>query len=107
MDKDIGDKSIDHIYKSIQLAINDAQENTPIKITSNLYDEPLVIRYFCFNCDRKPGLILEPKEKGGEVTLQQTTKPCIKIDVGEKNTCTIRNIRMLFKGPNMDENLGA
>jgi hypothetical protein len=41
------------------------------------------------------------------VTLQQTTKPCIKIDVGEKNTCTIRNIRMLFKGPNMDENLGA
>ena len=51
-----------------------------IKIASNLYDlngEPLYITV--------PGLILEPKEKGGEVTLQQDVVPCLIIDVKEGN----------------------
>ena len=64
-----------------------------IKIASNLYDlneEPLVIKV--------PNLVLEPKEKGGEVTLQQDGVPCIVVDVGAGNQVTINNTRMLLKG---------
>lgn len=46
--------------------------------------------------------MLEPKEKGGEVTFQQSENPCIVIDVGEGNSCTINNIRMILRGPNRD-----
>ena len=67
------------------------KHNIKIKVASNLYEEDLYINV--------PGLVLEPKEKGGEVTLQQDTKPCIRIDVGEGNTVTINNTRMLLKGP--------
>ena len=63
---------------------------TKIKIASNLYEEDLYINV--------PNLIIEPKEKGGEVTLQQETKPCIIIDVGEGNTVMIKNTKMLFTG---------
>ena len=48
------------VYASISEAIA-ASEPSVIKISSNLYEEQLVIR--------KPGLVLEPKEKGGEVTI--------------------------------------
>ena len=45
-----------------------------------------------------PGLVLEPKEKGGEVTLQRDLQLCITIDVGKGNTVTINNTRMLLRG---------
>lgn len=45
-----------------------------------------------------PNLVLEPKEKGGEVTLQQDGVPCIVVDVGKDNHVTINNTRMLLKG---------
>ena len=83
-----------NICESISEAIKLATSGTVIKNTSNLYEEELVIN--------KPGLVLEPKEKGGEVTLQQRENPCIVVDVGEDNVCTINNIRMLLKGRNKD-----
>ena len=43
--------------------------------------------------------MLEPKEKGGEVTFQPDDNPCIVIDIGAENTCTINNIRMILRGP--------
>ena len=55
-----------------------------------MYEEALYINV--------PGIILEPKEKGGEVTLQQKHQPCIVVDVGVGNTVTILNTRMLLKG---------
>ena len=45
-----------------------------------------------------PGIVLEPKEKGGEVTLQPDKSVCIIIDVGFGNTVTINNTRVLLKG---------
>ena len=45
-----------------------------------------------------PGIILEPKEKGGEVTLQPDKLQCIIVDVGIGNNVTINNTRMLLKG---------
>lgn len=45
-----------------------------------------------------PGIILEPKEKGGEVTLQPDKLQCIIVDVGVGNNVTINNTRMLLKG---------
>ena len=47
-------------------------------------------------------MVLEPKEKDGEVTLQQKENPCIVVDVGKGNICTINNLRMILKGPNKD-----
>ena len=65
-----------------------------IKITSNLYEEKIEIT--------KPGIEIRPKEKGGEVTIQQKTDPCFIIDIGKDNVCTLYNLRMLLKGPNRD-----
>lgn len=42
--------------------------------------------------------MLEPKEKGGEVTLQQDIRPCIIVDVEMGKTVTINNTRMLLRG---------
>jgi len=50
----------------------------------------------------KPGFEIRPKEKGGEVTIQQKTDPCFIIDIGEGNVCSLHNLRMLLKGPNRD-----
>ena len=78
VDKDITEaKGLDKVYTDISSAINAARniqnealstgltvEDLPelkIKIASDLYEENLYIDV--------PGLILEPKEKGGEVTL--------------------------------------
>lgn len=63
VDKDIGTQKQKPagLCESISEAISQASSGTVIKVTSNLYEEELVIT--------KPGIILEPKEKGGEVTL--------------------------------------
>lgn len=49
--------------------------------------------------------MLEPKERGGEVTLQQYTKHCIHVDLPQGEVVTINHIRMLLKGPNKDEDI--
>jgi len=85
----------DNIQTTVTAAINSVEEgHASIKITSNLYEEKIEIL--------KPGIEIRPKEKGGEVTIQQTTEPCFVIDIGAGNTCEIHNIRMLLKGPNRD-----
>ena len=53
----------------------------------------------------KPGIEIRPKEKAGEVTIQQKTDPCFVIDIGKDNVCTITKLRMLLKGPNRDADL--
>ena len=85
-----------NIYQSVTDAVNSVEDGQPstIKITSNLYDEKIVIT--------KPGMEIRPKEKGGEVTIQQKTDPCFIIDIGKDNVCTLYNLRMLLKGPNRD-----
>ena len=74
VDRDITDNAIEGIFLTIQDAIDAARNSweqnqgdgiehkIKIKIASNLYEETLYINV--------PGLILEQKEKGGEVTLQ-------------------------------------
>jgi len=94
VDKDVpGSTSVKH---SITQAVEAAMPGTIIKIASNVYEEELLIT--------KPGLHFEPKDKNGEVTLQQRENPCIVIDVGEGNWCSINNLRMMLKGPNRDWN---
>lgn len=101
VDRDITDNAIQGIFLTIQDAIDHAHQkiimknqfkkhNIKVKIASNMYEEALYINV--------PGIILEPKEKGGEVTLQQKHQPCIIVDVGVGNTVTILNTRMLLKG---------
>lgn len=96
VDKDIGKTRLNGIHESIVEALNKAENGTIIKLTSDLYEEQLVIT--------KPNITFEPKEKGGEVIFQQAENPCLVIDVGEGNSCTFNNIRMLLKGPNRDLN---
>ena len=96
VDKEIGNTRINGIHESIVEALLKAQNGTTIKITTDLYQEQLVIT--------KPNITLEPKEKGGEVTFQQSENPCVVVDVGDGNSCTINNIRMLLRGPNRDMN---
>ena len=54
---------------------------------------------------RKSNITLEPKERGGEVTLQQFVKPCIYIDIPQGDVFSCNNLRMLLKGPNKDEDI--
>ena len=61
VDKDIG-QTMEGIHGSVEAALQFAKGNTTIKIASDRYKEQLLIT--------KPNLVLEPKEKGGEVTFQ-------------------------------------
>ena len=90
-----GNKSISGVVQSISGAIASASSNTVIKITGEIYTEELIIT--------KPNLTLEPKSEAHEVILIQNENPCIVIDVGEGNFCTINNIKMILKGPNRDQ----
>ena len=83
--------------ESIKDAIAKAKPNSTVKITSEWYDEALVIN--------KPDITLEPREPGGEVTITQATNPCLIVDVGPGNVCTINNVKMLLKGPNKDADI--
>jgi hypothetical protein len=108
VDKDIGNNRVEGIYKTIQSAINEAPPGAVIKISPGIYDEHLEIRYVqssSFTIYRKPGLTLEPKERGGEVTLQQYTRSCVIVELQPGETCSINNLRMIFKGPNKDEDI--
>jgi hypothetical protein len=44
-----------------------------------------------------PDIVIEPKEKGGEVTLAANMAPCIIVDVGIGNAVTIKNTKLLMK----------
>ena len=104
VDKDITDTAIDGIYESLTSAIKAAnkfsqeqkfrkpekQQRIKIKIASNLYEESTIHLTI-------PDLVVEPKEKGGEVTLQQELAPVIVVDVGEGNSVTIKNTKLLMK----------
>ena len=63
VEKDIGENKLPGIFKSIQKAISDPETGygTVIKVNSTLYEE-------CLRID-KGGITIEPKEKGGEVTI--------------------------------------
>lgn len=65
VDKDAGQSNIaqfqENIQQTVTNAINSVDSNAVIKITSNLYEEKIVVK--------KPGLELLPKERGGEVTI--------------------------------------
>lgn len=67
-----------------------AKQKIKIKVASNLYEEQTLKITI-------PGIVIEPKEKGGEVTLLQELAPCIIVDVGAGNTVTIKNTRLLMK----------
>ena len=58
-------------FVSISKALEEAKLGTIIKITSGNYQESVKIRV--------PDLILEPREKGGEVTIIWETEPCLQI----------------------------
>mmetsp|Transcript_15892 Transcript_15892/g.15309 ORF Transcript_15892/g.15309 Transcript_15892/m.15309 type:complete len:136 (+) Transcript_15892:6-413(+) len=69
-----------------------------IKIAGGLYDESI--------CITKKNLVIEPLENC-EVTIQQNDKPCFIIDLPAGEICTINGLRMLFRGPNKDEDLNG
>ena len=52
----------ENIQKTVTEAINSVERDHTIKITSNLYEEDTITI-------TKPGFIIQPKEKGGEVTI--------------------------------------
>jgi len=85
------------VGESIMEAVGKAKPHTTIKITSELYNEPLVIK--------QADLTLEPLEEGGDVTITQATNPCLIVDVGDGNVCTINNMKMLLQGPNKDADI--
>ena len=54
----------------------------------------------------KPDLTLIPRERtSGQVVIKQKEHRCICIDIGKHNVCTLKNLRLLLKGPNMDANI--
>ena len=68
-----------------------------MQIASGIYEEGLLITV--------PDLTLEPKEVGGEVTLEQSTSPCLVVDVGPNEVVNVNNLRMMLKGPNKDSDI--
>lgn len=58
-------------YKTIQEAIDDADENCSIKVGVGLYSENLVIK--------KGGLRIEPKEKEGDIIIVVSSRPTVTL----------------------------
>lgn len=85
------------MFTSISAAVKEAEPGTFIRITSNIYDEQVVIT--------TKDIVLETKDKHSEVILSQRENPCITIDVGDDNYCTINNLKMILKGPNKDADI--
>ena len=44
-----------------------------------------------------PNLVMEPIEKGGELTFLQHCRPCIIVDVDPGKVVTIKNTRFILK----------
>ena len=99
VDKSIGDNkerggaAKQGIFDTIKEAIESCEGPSIIRVTSFNYDEQLLIG------KAQAGIVLVPKEKGGQVAILQKTNPCIVVDVGHGNKCTIKNIEMHLTGP--------
>lgn len=85
------------VFNSISTAVREAEPGTVIRISSNIYEEQIVIN--------TPGIVLDVKDKASEVILSQRENPCIVIDIGSENYCTINNLRLILKGPNKDADI--
>jgi len=94
VDKNTPAGKLPDTFQTFAEAIDNAEPGDTIKITPDLYTEQIKVN--------KPGLVLEPSLRGGEIILQQKLHPCVVIDVGPNNSVTINNIKMLLTGPNMD-----
>ena len=103
VDKDVTDGAIEDISENLTSALFAAgkfyektvatsteQPNIKIKVASNLYEESTLTI-------TTPGLVIEPKEKGGEVTLVQEMEPCIVVDIGQGNTLSLKNVRFIMR----------
>jgi hypothetical protein len=94
VDKNTPAGKLPDTYQTFAEAIENAEPGDTIRITPDLYTEQIKVT--------KPGLVLEPSLRGGEIILQQKLNPCVIVDVGPNNSVTINNIKMLLTGPNMD-----
>lgn len=54
---------------------------------------------------RVPNITILPKEKGGEVSIISFSGPCLTLDLeNQSETCTIQNIKFIYKGLHSEEN---
>ncbi|KRX06051.1 Pectin lyase fold/virulence factor [Pseudocohnilembus persalinus] len=83
------------ITKTIQEAIDIAQEGGIIKISPGLYKENIYIN--------KPGLRLEPKEKTGDIIIFAQKSAAITIDLDLNQKCFIIGIKLCHSGFNEEE----
>lgn len=80
------------IFDTIKEAVESCREPSIIKITSYNYEEQLHIT------SKQAGIELMPKERGGQVALLQRTQPCLVVDIGSGQECTISNLEMHLTG---------
>ena len=64
------------IFDTISEAVESCIEPSIVKITSYNYEEQLQIN------EMQAGIVLEPKEKGGQVAILQKRTPCLIVDIG-------------------------
>ena len=93
------------IFDTVREAVDSCNEPSIIKITSYNYVEQLLIT------SKQAGIELLPREQGGQVALLQKTQPCLVVDVGPGQECTISNMEMHLTGqpdePRPDDNADA
>ena len=76
---------LDNHFTTFNKALEEVKPNTAIKITSGNYREILRIQV--------PDITLEPREKGGEVTVISNNEPCVHINLESDNDmCKFINI---------------
>lgn len=79
----------DH-FTSISKALEYASPFTRIKITTGIYEENLKIE--------KPNIILEPKEKGGEVTIVLVKNSCVLVELKDNTeSWTLKSMNLKYK----------
>lgn len=129
VDKDITDDPVDGIYDSIdgalkgvkrreveyreflvegggQMALklyekesSDLRKEKVIKISSNLYQEQIRIT--------TKDICLQPKERGGEVTIVASHDPAVIVDVGKGNVVKIKNLNFIMRDEEVPVNLNS
>ncbi|EGR29591.1 hypothetical protein IMG5_152750 [Ichthyophthirius multifiliis] len=82
-------------YKTIQEAINEAQIGSIIKISPGLYSDNIYIN--------KPNLIIESKEKVGDIIIIIENKPAIIVDLAPNQSCSISNIKFNHNASNQED----
>ncbi|KRX05550.1 Pectin lyase fold/virulence factor [Pseudocohnilembus persalinus] len=81
-------------YFTIQNAIDEAEENTVIQIAPGLYSENIIIK--------KNGLILEARDKVGDIIMVVENKPAIIVELQEGQKCTIKGMKLSHSGNTED-----